>query len=304
MYYIWDTLAKSGAVANGKIINQKPIRITGNYSKAAYVYNFLEEPAMRGSQIIWIDQIENVETPKEVEKVFTPLFDGESLKGWSKSQAWSVKDKALSCSALKTDVTAALMSESSHTDFELSFEYRSSWGNSASILLRANEKGEGIALSLDHIDGGNIGFPKSAAGASRPFTLYKKREQRGVGAKTHYHVQYDGRPSYDSVARDKLINCSNIHEFLREWDGAFWNVVRVRCVGDDPVITVWINGFQVNKFKANTIDLREKNPAHIGAIENFAANPSGRVGVVVHATTHDEPEFLLREVRIAKAVAD
>ena len=58
MYYIWDTLAESGVVKDGKITYDKPLRITGNYSKAAYVYNFLQEPALRGSQIVWIDRIE------------------------------------------------------------------------------------------------------------------------------------------------------------------------------------------------------------------------------------------------------
>jgi len=155
------------------------------------------------------------------------------------------------------------------------------------------------------------GFPRPSrqkqipsSGASRPFALYEKRDKRGVGAKTHDHVQYDGLSSYDAVARDKLINCTKIHEFLREWDGAFWNVVRVRCVGDDPVITVWINGFQINTFKANAIDLREKNPVHIGAIENFVVHPSGRIAVVVHAMSHEDSEFLLREIRIATVVTN
>ena len=310
MYYIWDKLAESGVVRDGKVTSDKLLRITGNYSKAAYVYNFLEEPALRGSQIVWIDRIEKVELPAEQQKATASLFDGESLEGWSMipvaaadRRAWIVKDTVISGSASSKGVAEKLVSRSSFTDFELSFECRSSWGNSASLLLRANENGEGIALSLDHLDDGTIGFPKSAAGASRPYMLYQLREKRGVGAKTHFHIHYDGRFNYDAVTRDKLLECSKLNEFLREWDGGFWNVVRVRCVGADPKITVWINGFLVSKFDARTVVMDEKNPAHVGAVENYAVHPSGRIGFAIHSAQHEEPEFLLRELRIMNLAA-
>ena len=298
MYYIWDTLAKAGVVADGKIIHDKPIRITGNYSKAAYVYNFLEEPAMRGSQIMWIDRIEKLESLPEKEEAFKPLFDGESLKDWSSSKGWEVKDNVLSCAS----PSEALISQSNLTDFELTFEYRCSWKTSASLLLRTDEKGEGIALSLDHINGGTVGFPKSTAGASRPFTLHETHEERGVGENIHYHIQYDGRSHYDAVAQDGLLEGVKLNEFLREWDGAFWNIVRARCVGVDPEVTVWINGFLISKFKANTIVLQEKNPIHIGAIKNFVSHPTGRIGFAVHSLEHEEPTFLLREVGMKQVV--
>jgi len=308
MYYIWDTLAESGVVVDGKIVHDKRIRISGNYSKAGGVYNFTEEPPLRGSQIVWIDRVEKVEIPAQLQKPFTPLFDGESLKGWSTSPAspadapaWVVKDHVLSFSAPSNHVAEKLISKSSYTDFELSFEYLCSWGNSASLLIRANEKGAGIALSLDHIDEGTIGFPKSAAGASRPFMLYETRKKEGVGASTHYHVQYDGRFNYDALTRDKLLECCQLNEFLNEWDGAYWNVVKVRCVGAVPEITVWVNGFMVSRFNAKSVVMQQKNPDHIGTIENFAVHPSGRIGFAVHSTQSEETEFLLRELRIAAA---
>ncbi len=311
MYYIWDTLTDSGVVTDGKITYNKPLRITGNYSKAAYVYNFLQEPALRGSQIVWIDGIEKIKLPQARKpKAFTPLFDGKSLGGWTitpastaDSPTWIVKDKIITHSAPSTPAGEKLMSASAFTDFELSFEYRSSWGNSASLLLRANEKGEGVALSLDHIDEGTIGLPKSAAGSSRPFMLYETREKRGVGANSHVHIQFDGRFNYDAVARDRMLGCSKVHEFLTEWDGAYWNIVRVRCVGSDAEITVWINGFPVSKFNAKTVVMREKNPAHIGSIKNFAVHPSGSIGFEVHSARKEESKFLLREVRIMNLAA-
>jgi hypothetical protein len=312
MVYIWDTLAKSEVVTEGKVIYDKPIRITGNYSKAGAVYNFLEEPALRGSQIVWIDRVEKVK-PQGQQQAYTPLFDGKTLEGWSTTPespedvaAWVVKDNVISFSPPSNSppsnrVADKLLSKSSYTDFELSFEYRSSWGNSASLLIRANEKGEGIALSLDHIDEGIIGFPKSAAGAVRPFMLYETREKRGVGASTHYHVQYDGRFNYDGLSRDKLLECCQLNEFLKEWDGAYWNVVKVRGFGADPEITVWINGFMISRFDAKSVVMQQKNPDHIGAIENFAVHSSGRIGFTVHSTQSEETEFLLREIRIAAA---
>ena len=252
---------------------------------------------MRGSQIMWIDRIEKLDGLPEKESAFKPLFNGETLNGWSPSQAWSVKDGAISCTLPKQE-SEMLVSKSVYTDFELSFEYRCSWKTSASLLLRVNERREGIAIGLDHIDGGTVGFPKSAAKASRPFTLHQMREERGVGESLHHHIQYDGRFHYDAVAQDKLLKSCQLNEFLREWDGAFWNIVRVRCIGADPEITLWINGFQISKFVASTIDLQEQRPDQIGSIDRFAIHPSGRIAFDVHSMRQEEPQFLLREVGI------
>jgi hypothetical protein len=281
MYYIWDTLATAGMVADGKILYDKPIRITGNYSKAAYVYNFLEEPAMRGRQIMWIDSIEKLDNQAAKENA---LFHGDSLKGWSASSpAWVIKEGVISCSAS----SETLLSEPSYRDFELSFEYRSTWGISASLLLRATEKGDGIAVSLDHLDKGIIGFPRSAAGSSKPFMLFETRETRGVGKDRHHHIQYDGRLNADHApASDHLLEHCRIDEFLREWDGAFWNIVKIRCVGAEPEITVWINGFLISRFQA------------IGAIAKSKVHPSGRLGFAIHAAPSEDAVFELRELRI------
>ena len=309
MYYIWDALSAAGVVKDGKITCDLPLRITGNYSKAQNVYNFLEEPPLRGSQIMWIDQVEKVELSTQGQSEWVPLFDGDSLNGWSilraaatpmETAGWKVKSKVLSGSAPCAGVTQTLISEAVFTDFELTFEYRSSWKTSASLLLRANAMGDGIALSLDHIEEGTIGFPKSAAGASRPFMLYETREERGVGAGAHFHLQYDGRFNYDAVTRDKLLQCCQLIDFLKEWDGAFWNIVRIRCVGPDPEITVWVNGFQISQFKASAVVMSAKNPAHVGTIENYEVHPSGRIGFSLHAALHEQSEFLLREVRVRK----
>lgn len=85
MYYIGDALKESGVVSEGKVIHDKPVRMAGNYSKAGGVYDFGEEPALRGSQIIWIDRIEKIDVGAEKESALTPLFNGKSLKGWSTS---------------------------------------------------------------------------------------------------------------------------------------------------------------------------------------------------------------------------
>lgn len=307
MYYIKDALEAAGVVKEGKITYDKPLRITGNYSKAKYVYNFLEEPPLRGSQIMWIDRVEKVEVPPEQSALVT-LFDCKSLKDWAtipaaagtESTSWEVKGDVLSCTPVSADGTQMLISETDCADFELTFEYRASWQTSASILLRANKKGEGIALSLDHIDEGTCGFPKSSGGASRPFMLYQTREERGVGATAHFHIQYDGRVNYDAVARDNLLECSTLSDFLNAWDGAFWNIVKIRCIGREPEIAVWINGFQVSKFNAKTVAMTDKLPAQIGAIDNYVVLPSGRIGFALHPALDEEPKLLIREVRIRK----
>ncbi|MCF7765009.1 MAG: DUF1080 domain-containing protein [Verrucomicrobia bacterium] len=306
MYYIRNALEAAGVVRDGKITCEQLLRITGNYSKAQYVYNFLEEAPLRGSQIMWIDRVEKVDPPSQGRGTPVPLFDGKSLEGWSvlpmpapgAPSAWQVKDNVLSGSAAPVGGTGLLLSGASFTDFELSFEYRSSWRTSASLLLRADENGEGIALGMDHIDGGTIGFPKADGAASRPFKLHETREERGVGAAAHHHLQYEGRFNYDAIARDNLIQCCKLGEFLTEWDSAFWNVVRIRCSGPNPEITVWINGFQVNRFHANEVKMSDPNPAHMGAMEHFVMHPAGRIGFAVHSTQEEAPGFLLREIRV------
>ncbi len=177
---------------------------------------------------MWIDRVEKVELPPAEQSV-----QGDSLRrqepeglvndpaaAGTISTSWEVKENVLLCSPVSLDRTQMLISETDCADFELSFEYRASWQTSASILLRANKDGEGIALSLDHVDEGTCGFPKSAAGASRPFMLYQTREEQGVGATAHFHIQYDGRVNYDAVARDKLLQCCTLGDFLNAWDGS------------------------------------------------------------------------------------
>jgi hypothetical protein len=46
--------------------------------------------------------------------------------------------------------------------------------------------------------------------------------------------------------------------------------------------------------------LSAKNPAHVGTIENYRVHPSGRIGFALHAALHEEPQFLMREVRVRK----
>ena len=305
MYYIGDALRKAQVVVDGKVVYDKPIRISGNYSKAGAVYNFLEEPALRGSQIVWIDGVEKVDLSANPSKV-TSLFDGESLAGWalvpsaSEMPAWKVVDQVIASVDSPERGEVTLLSEPSFTDFELSFEYRSSWDVSASLLLRANQAGDGIAISLDHMDDGIVGFPKSATGASRPYVVVETREQRGVGATLHEHIQFDGIVNYDGVSEDKLLECCKLTEFLNEWDGAYWNLVKVRCVGADPEITVWINGFQINRFKASSVSMQQEKPDHLGAIKNFVVHPSGRIGFSVHSKPSVDTNFLLRELRVTK----
>ena len=130
--------------------------------------------------------------------------------------------------------------------------------------------------------------------------LYETREERGVGASAHFHLQYDGRFNYDALTRDKWLQCCQLGDFLKEWDGAFWNIVRIRCTGPDPEITVWINGFQIGQFNASAVVMSQKNPAHVATIEKYEVHPSGRIGFALHAALHKEPQFLLREVRVRK----
>lgn len=308
MVYVWDALEAAGVVRDGGIACSGPVRITGNYSKAQSVYNFLEEPALRGSQIMWIDRVERVQATVGGRGEAIPLFVGESLDGWSVLPAdasddpagWTVDGGVLGGSSRPGGGTQTVLSGECFSDFELTFEYRAPWGTSASLLLRADEEGGGIALAIDHVDEGTIGFPKSAAGATRPFMLYETREERGVGAGAHVHVQFDGRSDDDALGRGGLLQCGTLGDFLNAWDGAFWNLVRVRCVGGDPEVTLWINGFQVCGFKASGVAMTESNPPPVGAVEGWVVHSSGRIGFALHSAPPGEPGLLLREVRVRR----
>ncbi|MFT4546718.1 MAG: hypothetical protein ACI8XO_002378 [Verrucomicrobiales bacterium] len=305
MYYIAGTLEKAGVVSKGKIVYDQPIRITGVVSKSEANRDFFVEPALRGNQIVWMDRVEKLLEPEELARKCHPIFNGKNLDGWSvepssndDDPSWSVQDGSLAISSPVAQSGGRLMTDASYRDFELSFEYRSTWGNSASLSLRANEEGEGIGLGLDHVDGGNVGLPKSIAGCCGPFSLYETRITHGIGKGATFTIQYDGRIGYDGIAKDNLLEVCGLREYLTEWDGAYWNLVRVRCVGDKPIVTVWINGLLVCRFDAGTVSMQQKNPVQIGGIEKFLVNPEGRIGFEVHSTTSEKPEFLLREVRL------
>lgn len=305
MYYIGEALEKSGVLSSGKISYDQPIRISGNYSKAAAVYDFLIEAPLRGHQIVWIDRVEKVSKPEELTRKGRSLFNGKNLAGWTVAPSskadpspWTVHDGSISSSSPIGRSGQRLMTDASYRDFELSFEYRSTWGNSASLFIRANGEGEGIGLSLDHLDGGHVGFPKSSSGTCSPLTLHETRTTIGFGKNESYRLQYDGRLEFDGIAVGKLLEICKLPEFLREWDGAYWNVVKVRCVGPEPIVTVWVNEFLICRFHAETVSRQQKNPNPIGGIKTYRVNPEGRIGFALHSTGPDDPVFALREIRL------
>src|SRR5215207_5205212 len=210
------------------------------------------------------------------------LFDGETLTGWHAtprlfSPFWpggpsvpsdtpDYRDRAVLHPARWTVQNGAiigeqwppgcglggfLISDKSFSDFELTLEAKPDWPADTGIYIRKTEGDwAGIQILLDHRQSGGIGgFYGNGIGgfAARPFAV---RATEVSGRLTGIAIEGPGdetlQPTKDEDRR-LLTYAATPQEFLGAWRWDDWNEFRIRCVGEYPVVTVWINGVKISE---------------------------------------------------------
>jgi len=195
----------------------------------------------------------------QVEK-WIELFDGKTLAGWHKNPkkivhgtggVWEVEPGGVLAGHQDPPGSGnggILLTDRKFGDFELSIDMKPAWGSDSGVFLRANDLGQGIQMTVDYYDGGNIGhLYGEAIGAwvARTYSLQGTVEGgKLVGLKTIEHQ------TPEAVG---LVESCTPEEWLAAWKIDDWNTARIRVEGRPyPRVTTEINGLKVCEFDGAT----------------------------------------------------
>lgn len=150
----------------------------------------------------------------QIPEGFTEIFDGESLEGWHISRTthqgttpnFYVEDGILKVEQHPFGQGGVLLTDKKYKNFELFIEVKTDTLINSGIFLRSTESG--VAYQIEICENcGNTG------------DLIGERVSVSRGAQT------SGREDI--------------------WNAEGWNSFRIRMVGDNPHLTLWINGVEM-----------------------------------------------------------
>jgi hypothetical protein len=175
-----------------------------------------------------------------------------------------------------------LLSDDEFSDFELSFEICPDWPADTGVVLRATERGsQGYQLLIDHRKSGAIGgFYGNGIGAFHASAFNLDVVCDDQGQQTGLRIE-DAATTLEPVSPEQKAQLSyaiDPEEFLKIWHFGSWNHFRVRCVGELPRLTSWINGVKAYELDTATMDFPDWHPqAVLGLIGN-----KGHIALEVH----------------------
>ena len=194
---------------------------------------------------------------------FVSLFDGKSLAGWHTNAQkifhgtggkWRVEDGAITGEQEPAGNGGILMTDQPYGDFELRLELKPDWGVDSGVFLRTNEQGVCFQVYCDYHDHGNVGWisTETTSGEKRmiirPFNIFAKLdEQKKL---TGFETKPDERPI--AFKPDYLKYCATADAWLSTWKINDWNTMRIRCTGEYPRITTWLNNTKLADFDGAT----------------------------------------------------
>jgi len=200
-----------------------------------------------------------------VEKGFVSLFNGENLQGWRTNAqkivhgtggSWKVENGAIAGEQNPpgSGNGGVLLTEEEYGDFELLLELAPSWGIDSGVFLRTNPQGVCFQVYVDYREHGNIGWisTETTSGQKRmiirPFNIFGKLDDKGI--LTGFTTQPDERDV--AWKPDYLVYSATPEAWLSIWKIGQWNTLRIRCVGEYPRITTWINNTKLAEFDGAT----------------------------------------------------
>jgi hypothetical protein len=188
---------------------------------------------------------------------FRSLFDGGSLKGWKRSPRalnqpslgiWTVEGGVISGGQDPpgSGIGSYLVSEETFSDFELLIDARPDWPADTGVLVRTNAQGNvGFQVLLDHRPHGGIGgYYGNGLGGWHAWNYSFTAETDKEGKV----MRLIPGPAVEPAAGNftvPLDYAAPVEEFLQNWKPGGWNTFRIRCTGEIPHLTTWINGLKV-----------------------------------------------------------
>jgi hypothetical protein len=214
---------------------------------------------------------------------FRSLFDGKTLTGWTakprpqgtrpsaggntgepasdaesfyekslKSRGkWTVRDGVLvgEQDPPGSGLGGYLVSDEAFGDFELLIDAKPDWSVDTGVLVRTTPGGNvGYQILIDHRRSGGIGgFYGNGVGGFHALAFNVAAVFDANGKAVGLKVE-DPKTSLAPVTDDKrrLLSyaCTPV-QFLKAWKFGDWNTFRIRCEGDLPHLTTWINGVKI-----------------------------------------------------------
>jgi len=260
------------------------------------------------------------ETPPEG---FRSLFDGKTLAGWhplprvqavkppggKKSSKQSAATDSFYERSLKScgrwtvqngviigeqeppgsGLGGYLVSDEAFEDFELLIDAKPDWAVDTGVLVRTVPAGNvGYQILIDHRkDGGIGGFYGNGLGGFHAlpycFTAVYDDQGQPIGLK-----ESNPQTAFQPVTEDKrrlLAYGAPVEEFLKVWKFGDWNTFRIRCEGELPYLTTWINGTKICELDTSKIQ-------HPGFDKKTVAALLGRQGHIsleVHSNGPSDP---------------
>jgi hypothetical protein len=178
---------------------------------------------------------------------------------------------------------AYLITEQKFADFELELEARPDWPVDTGIMIRSHELGSvGFQIQLDYRPKGGVGgvFGNGIGSfLAAPFTLDGDKLP-------NFQVTNLRQGERESNFKAPTIDyAASFSDFAKVWHENDWNHFRIRCVGNLPTITTWVNGLKVFELDTSKIDTPGFNAAQV--IERLGS--AGHIAFEVHDVNPNNP---------------
>ncbi|MDG2128526.1 MAG: DUF1080 domain-containing protein [Fuerstiella sp.] len=231
--------------------------------------------------------LERVPQPKST-GTSTSLFNGTDLSGWHRQNEhgqhgdgghWGVTNDGVlfgEQSPPGSGNGGLLLTDETFSAFELTLKLRPDWGPDSGVFIRADERGGGWQIYVDHHDTGNVGHVRLE---TRPYSVPFRPWgfSRIDPATPELEMAVDARTKnwpagvYESTCTQR--------QWLKAWKPDDWNELRIRCTtGHLPVIETWINDLKVCRFNAATTT----HPQFDRDKALKAVGRTGSIGLQVH----------------------
>ena len=216
---------------------------------------------------------------------FITLFDGSSLEGWHKNPekighgtggTWMVEGGIITG---EQDPPGSgnggiLLTDQKFADFELQLEIMPDFGIDSGLFFRATDIGQGFQMMVDYLQGGVVGqiYGEQIGGfAASSLRLQGTTEDNGK------LTSLNAEPN-ENQTNNPMTYAITPEDWVRAWKINDWNRIRVVCVGDYPVIKIWINDALVSDFNGATFEHPRYNREEVKKI----LGREGSIALQVH----------------------
>lgn len=170
-----------------------------------------------------------------------------------------------------------LLTEESFGDFELEVDARPDWPIDTGIMFRTHDElgTAGFQLLVDHRPRGMIGGIFGNGIGSFHARTFGVGGEEGEGFKV---LNFREAPQEDHFEFPDLLYGATFAVFRKAWRPNDWNRFRLRCVGDLPLITTWINDVKIIEMDVRTLDTE----GYDAELLKRRIGNKGRIGFEVH----------------------